>query len=65
VLQIVIGRATVKHVTDYYRSESNYAGATFSQLNPNDPFSIGGGDLLAARLLSVDNGHVAVRLSTP
>ncbi|WP_147066975.1 DUF6308 family protein [Knoellia locipacati] len=48
----------------YYRRESNYAGATFSELNPNDPFSIGGSDLLAVHLLSVDIPQIAVRRLT-
>ncbi|WP_299442246.1 DUF6308 family protein [uncultured Phycicoccus sp.] len=62
--QVLEDEDTVKRVTQYYRRESNYAGATFSQLNPNDPFSIGGSDLLAVHMLSVDIPQVAVRRLT-
>ena len=50
-----------RRITEYYRRESNYAGSTFSDLHPNDPFSIGGSDLLAVHMLSVDIPQIAVR----
>lgn len=53
-----------KRLTAYYRGESNYAGATFSELNPNNPFTLGGSDLLAVHMLSVDIPQIAVRRLT-
>ena len=53
-----------QRIAEYYRRESNYAGSTFSDLHPNDPFSIGGSDLLAVHMLSVDIPQIAVRRLT-
>ncbi len=62
--EVLNDSGVVERVAAYYRRESNYAGATFSELSPNDPFSIGGSDLLAVHLLSVDISPIAVRRLT-
>ncbi|MGL5826008.1 MAG: hypothetical protein ACRCYU_14530 [Nocardioides sp.] len=37
-------------LTAYYRREGNYAGATFSDLNPNDPYTFSVSELLAVTM---------------
>jgi hypothetical protein len=54
------GRAA-RYLACYYRREGNYAGATFANLSPNDPYSFSGSDLLAVTMLSVAIPQVAVR----
>src|SRR4051812_14756910 len=51
----------VDDVATYYDRESNYAGATFLDLDPSDPYAITCGDLLATTLLSVTIEPQAVR----
>lgn len=48
----------------YYEVESDYAGATFGNLEPNDPYRITPTDLLATTMLSVDIPPIAVRRLT-
>ena len=45
----------------YYRRDGNYAGATFLDLDPVDPYSFTPADLLSLNLLSVAAQPVAVR----
>jgi hypothetical protein len=45
---------TVRHLAAYYRREGNYAGATFTELRPNDPHAFVASDLLAVTMLSVE-----------
>lgn len=51
-------RATIVHALDvanlaaYYRRYGNYAGATFADIEPNDPFDITASDLHAVSMLS-------------
>lgn len=54
----------VHQLERYYRVESNFAGATFANLEPNDPHRITATDLLATTMLSVDIPPVAVRRLT-
>ncbi len=53
--------AVVGHVERYYRRGGNYAGATFIDLDPVDPYSFTAADLLSLNLLSVAAQPVAVR----
>jgi hypothetical protein len=53
--------ATVGHLETYYRRDGNYAGATFIDLDPVDPYSFTAADLLSLNLLSVAAQPVAVR----
>ena len=46
----------VDDVAAYYQRESNYAGATFLDVDPSDPYAVTSGDLLAITLLSVKRG---------
>lgn len=48
----------------YYTVASNYAGATFADLAPNDPYSVGPADLLAVTTLSVEVKPYAIRTLT-
>jgi Family of unknown function (DUF6308) len=45
----------------YYSREGNYAGATFVEVGPFDPYSFTEGDLLALTLLEVQAPPVALR----
>ncbi|MBM6404616.1 hypothetical protein JQN72_10225 [Phycicoccus sp. CSK15P-2] len=45
--------AVVDDVARYYDRDSNYAGATFLDVGPVDPYAVTSGDLLALTLLSV------------
>jgi len=51
----------VDDVARYYNRDSNFAGATFLDLDPADPYAVTTGDLLAVTLLSVDIEPQAVR----
>jgi Family of unknown function (DUF6308) len=53
--------AAVGHLETYYRRDGNYAGATFIDLDPVDPYSFTAADLLSLNLLSVAAQPVAVR----
>jgi hypothetical protein len=53
--------AVVDHVERNYRRGGNYAGATFIDLDPVDPYSFTPADLLSLNLLSVAAQPVAVR----
>jgi hypothetical protein len=47
------GRSVAARMSDYYRIEGNYAGATFCEVEPNDPFTVTATDLWAVTTLSV------------
>lgn len=51
----------VDNVARYYDRDSNFAGATFLDLDPVDPYAVTSGDLLAITLLSVQAEPQAVR----
>lgn len=53
--------AAVGRLESYYRRDGNYAGATFIDLDPVDPYSFTPADLLSLNLLSVAAQPVAVR----
>jgi len=53
--------AAVDHLETYYRRDGNYAGATFIDLDPVDPYLFTAADLLSLNLLSVAAQPVAVR----
>ncbi|MBR7744364.1 hypothetical protein KC207_13805 [Phycicoccus sp. BSK3Z-2] len=46
--------AAVDDVARYYDRDSNFAGATFLDLGPVDPYAVTSGDLLAITLLQVE-----------
>ena len=60
-LDALAGDAVVEDVARYYDRESNYAGATFLDLDPVDPYAVTSGDLLAITLLSVQAEPQSVR----
>ncbi len=63
IAQSVLDRpGVVDDVAAYYQRESNYAGATYLDLDPADPYAFTSGDLLAVTLLSVTVEPQAVRL---
>jgi hypothetical protein len=45
----------------FYALQSNYAGSTFTHLQPNDPYQLGAADLLAVTTLSVSIRPPAIR----
>jgi Family of unknown function (DUF6308) len=51
----------ISRVAAYYRQHGDYAGATFLDLNPNNPYSFEASDLLAITLLNVDVPAMAAR----
>lgn len=65
--QFTKARETIVHALDvanlaaYYRTRGNYAGATFTGLQPNDPYDITATDLHAVSMLSVTVGPAATR----
>ena len=61
VVTVLERPGAVDDVATYYDRESNYAGATFLDLDPSDPYAITSGDLLATTLLSVTIEPQAVR----
>ena len=61
-LSVLDHAGVVDDVAAYYQRESNYAGATYLDLGPSDPYAITSGDLLAVTLLSVKLEPQAVRL---
>jgi len=44
--------AAIEHLVTYYSRKGNYAGATFLELDPVNPWDITAADLLALTLLS-------------
>lgn len=54
----------VDRVARYYNRSANFAGATFLDVGPVDPYSFTEGDLLALTQLSVSVGPAAVRRLT-
>lgn len=60
-------RDTIVHALDvanlaaYYRRHGNYAGATFMDIEPNDPYDLTASDLHAVSMLSVAVGPAATR----
>lgn len=62
--RVVAGQTALDDLKAYYRWESNYAGATFNMLSPNDPWRIEAADLLAVTTLSVDIPPMAIRRLT-
>lgn len=58
------GDAAIQALRQYYTVESDYAGATFANLEPNDPYRITPTDLLATTMLSVDIPPITVRRLT-
>lgn len=62
--QVVETPEATDDLISYYTVDSNYAGATFADLAPNDPYSIGPADLLAVTTLSVDVKPYAIRTLT-
>lgn len=61
VHQALNDAAAVGHLETYYRRVGNYAGATFLDLDPVDPYSFTAADLLSLNLLGVAAQPVAVR----
>ena len=61
VWQALSDEAAVDRLASYYRRDGNYAGATFVDLHPIDPYSFTPADLLSLNLLSVAAQPVAVR----
>ena len=53
--------AAVGHLETYYRRDGNYAGVTFIDLDPVDPYSFTAADLLSLNLLGLAAQPVAVR----
>ena len=51
----------VDALAQYYDRSGNYAGATFLDLGPQDPYAVTSGDLLALTLLSVNAEPQSVR----
>ena len=51
----------VDDLAQYYDRDSNYAGATFHELLPEDPYAVTSGDLLALTLLRVRAEPQSVR----
>lgn len=60
-LEVLHHSAAVDNMSRYYNRDSNYAGATFLDLDPVDPYAVTSGDLLAITLLSVKVEPQAVR----
>lgn len=60
VLDALTGDVTSR-VSAYYDPDSNYAGATFLAIEPNEPLRITAADLFAVRLLNVDIGARVTR----
>ena len=52
---------TVNRTVSYYRRDGNFAGASFLDLDPADPYSFTPADLLSLNLMSVAAQPVAVR----
>lgn len=52
---------TTCHVADFYDPSANYAGSTFSQLEPRDNETITAEDLTVTTILTVDIPQLAVR----
>lgn len=64
VADVLAGDSASRNLTRYYTVESNYAGATFTGLRPNDPDCIDPVDLLAVTTLSVQIPPLAIRRFT-
>lgn len=62
--RVTAEKGAVDDLKRYYRVESNYAGATFANLRPNDPDRITPADLLATSMLSVSIPAITVRRLT-
>ncbi|QKE84403.1 DUF6308 family protein [Arthrobacter sp. NEB 688] len=60
-LAVLHGSRVVDDVALHYDRSSNYAGATFLDLDPVDPYAITSGDLLSLTLLGVQAEPQAVR----
>lgn len=60
-LEIVSSEQCPIDLARYYQTEGPYAGATFVDLAPVDPFTVTARDLLAATTLSVSVAPVAIR----
>lgn len=60
-LEALSFESTPQNLAEYYNPELNYAGATFAELEPNDPERITATDLLATSTLNVDIPVRAVR----
>lgn len=58
---MVSSPAAADHLARYYAADSNYAGTTFIDLEPNEPDAITAADLLAVTTLSVEVGPHAIR----
>ena len=50
---VLNGTETATHLKNYYTSANDYAGSTFLDLEPNDPYQVSPADLLAVTTLSV------------
>lgn len=61
---VVSGDDAVRDLTRYYTVDSDYAGSTFANLQPIEPYRITPTDLLATSMLSVDIPPIAVRRLT-
>ncbi len=58
---VLADSGVVDDLARYYDRDSNYAGATFLDVDPVDPYAVTSGDLLALTLLSVQAEPQAVR----
>lgn len=63
-MKIASDTQAVADLKAYYKSEGDYAGATFANLGPKDPWRITPTDLLAVTALSVTIPPLAVRRLT-
>lgn len=59
--RVVSAEGAIDALAEYYTVESDYAGATFSNLEPQDPGRVTPADLLAVTTLSVDVPPIAIR----
>lgn len=60
-LEALRDERTPARVAEYYDPTTDYAGATFAQLEPNDPDAITATDLLAVTTLAIDIRTSALR----
>lgn len=58
---VVASATAARNLARYYKIDSNYSGATFVDLEPNEPDAITPADLLAVTTLSVDVEPHAIR----
>jgi hypothetical protein len=60
-VQVLVDPGVVDDLARYYHRDGNYAGATFLDVEPQDPYAVTSGDLLALTMLSVQAEPQSVR----